>query len=116
MKNKFFFTVIIIYQLFFSTLLNSAENLKIESSKFEIVDDFYIDNLDSYESFLSENGIGIAGIEIIFDAAGRHWTYDVNTNTNYNALAEFKAGVSAYDEIAKFLFRLTKQPRHKFDN
>lgn len=38
MKNKIFFIFIIICQLFFSTLLNSTENLKIESSKFEIKD------------------------------------------------------------------------------
>ena len=87
-----------------------------KSSKFEIVDDFHLDNLDSYESFLSENGIGIAGIEIIFDTTGRHWTYDVNTNTNYNAHAESQAGVSACDEIAKFLFRLINQPSRKFGN
>ncbi len=86
-----------------------ASELNSESSKFEIVNDFHIDNLSSYESFLFENGIGIAGIEIVFDLEGRHWTYDVNTNTNYNALAEFKAGISAYEEIAKFLFRLTSR-------
>ena len=87
----------------------TTNEANLDSPKFEIVDDFSLDNIHAYETFLSENGIGIAGIEIIFDAAGRHWTYDVNTNTNYNALAESKAGVSAYDEIAKFLLRLTRQ-------
>ena len=83
--------------------------LGLQSPKFEIVEDFQIENLKSYESFLSDNGIGIAGIEVIFDEAGRHWTYDVNTNTNYNALAESNSGMSACDEIARFLYRLSSQ-------
>ena len=73
------------------------------TQKFRILEDFYIDNLASYEKFLAANNIEIAGIEIIIDAAGKVWTYDVNTNTNYNPLAEQVANISAPLKIARFL-------------
>jgi len=44
------------------------------------------------ERFLAGNGIDVAGIEFISDADGRIHVYDVNTNTNYNADAEMRAG------------------------
>ena len=49
--------------------------------------------VERYQRFLAANGIGIAGIEFIADAQGRQYTYDVNTNTNYNGAAE--AAISA---------------------
>ncbi|MBT5107048.1 MAG: alpha-L-glutamate ligase [Rhodospirillaceae bacterium] len=60
--------------------------------RFEIVKDFDHPNLELYERFLRENGIEVAGIEMIFDKDGIAWTYDVNTNTNYNPDAEENAG------------------------
>lgn len=44
------------------------------------------------ERFLAAAGIEVAGIEFISDDAGRNLVYDVNTNTNYNADAEERAG------------------------
>jgi uncharacterized protein (UPF0254 family) len=44
------------------------------------------------EAFLTANGIGVGAIEFITDREGRTFAYDVNTNTNYNADAERKAG------------------------
>ena len=41
-----------------------------------------------HEAFLRANGIDIAGIEFVTDASGKCFTYDVNTNTNYNLEAE----------------------------
>lgn len=76
------------------------------TQKFKILEDFKIDNIKSYEAFLIQNNIGIAGIEIIIDAAGKIWTYDVNTNTNYNEVAEKNAKISAPLEIAKFFKEL----------
>ena len=38
------------------------------------------------------NDIAIAGVEFIVDGNGRPFTYDVNTNTNYNPDAEAKDG------------------------
>lgn len=62
--------------------------------KFEILKDFTHPNLGLYARFLHENGIEVAGIEMIFDEDGVAWTYDVNTNTNYNPDAEESAGYS----------------------
>ena len=61
------------------------------ATRFEIIKDFNHPNLELYERFLRENEIEIAGIEMIFDKYGIAWTYDVNTNTNYNPDAEANA-------------------------
>lgn len=59
--------------------------------------------IQAYESFLARNGIEIAGIEFITDADGTVFTYDVNTNTNYNPDAETRSKRSGMGEIARFL-------------
>ena len=74
-----------------------------EIEKFTIVKDFSIPNISDYENFLKQSDIGIAGIEIIYDMNGDYWTYDVNTNTNYNPQAEHKGGQNAAEEIANYL-------------
>ena len=74
--------------------------------KFSILRDFEIKNLAAYEAFLADNDIGIAAIEIILDKDGVIWTYDVNTNTNYNSAAEELAKESAPLKIAKYLYSL----------
>ena len=74
--------------------------------KFSILQDFEIKNLSAYEAFLADNDIGIAAIEIILDKDGVIWTYDVNTNTNYNSVAEELAKESAPLKIAKYLYSL----------
>ena len=54
---------------------------------------------------LRANGVEIAGIEFIRNKYGEVFTYDVNTNTNYNAQAEKKADVepSGMEAVAHFL-------------
>jgi hypothetical protein len=49
----------------------------------------------AYEQFLADNQVQIAGIEFIVDGAGQAWTYDINTNTNYNPEAEAHLGPGA---------------------
>ncbi|MGA9290737.1 MAG: alpha-L-glutamate ligase [Anaerobacillus sp.] len=71
--------------------------------KFEIITNFDHPVLQNYESFLKANGIFFAGIECIQNEKGDLFTYDVNTNTNYNADAEKKAGVSGMKAIAETL-------------
>jgi hypothetical protein len=44
--------------------------------------------------FLAASGIEVAGVEFIDALDGRKLVYDVNTNTNYNAEAEERAGVA----------------------
>ena len=70
---------------------------------FEILLGFDHPILARYEDFLARNGIEIAGIEFITDCAGQVFTYDVNTNTNYNAEAERVAGLYGMREVARFL-------------
>lgn len=78
-------------------------------NKFTIVEDFDDPILADYTAFLAANGIEIAGIEFIRDAEGRIFTYDVNTNTNYNPQAEAAArdgaGVplTGMQAVARFL-------------
>lgn len=73
--------------------------------KFQIVSDFQDPIIEKYESFLAANGIQVAGIEFIRNQAGEIFTYDINTNTNYNSDAEATAGIYGMLEVAKFLGR-----------
>ena len=74
-------------------------------TKFEIVKDFDHPIITQYEKFLRDNQIEIAGIEFIYDKEGNLWSFDVNTNTNYNLAAEktaFGQNTGMYT-IASFL-------------
>ena len=73
------------------------------SEKFRILENYENPLIPTYERFLAANGIGIAGIEIISDASGTIFTYDVNTNTNYNPEAEARAGSFGMRAIAQHL-------------
>jgi hypothetical protein len=78
------------------------------SERFRIVEGYESPLIPTLEKFLAANGIGIAGIEVIVDAQGRAFVYDVNTNTNYNPDAEARAGLFGMRAIAKHLDRLLK--------
>jgi hypothetical protein len=75
----------------------------VARAKFTIIDDIEAGLKQRYEAFLASNGIEVAGIEFIRDANGAAYTYDVNTNTNYNPDAEQRAGRSAMTALARFL-------------
>lgn len=70
---------------------------------FTIVENPRPDLTAAYERFLAANGIDVAGIEYIVDKDGIAYTYDVNTNTNYNSAAETLAGKFAMLELAQLL-------------
>ena len=72
-------------------------------AKFTIIDRIDDGLKQRYEAFLASNGIEVAGIEFIRDSTGAVYTYDVNTNTNYNPDAEFRARRSAMETLARFL-------------
>jgi hypothetical protein len=72
-------------------------------AKFTIIDSIDDGLKQRYEAFLASNGIEVAGIEFIRDSAGAVYTYDVNTNTNYNPDAESRVGRSAMGSLARFL-------------
>jgi hypothetical protein len=76
------------------------------SDKFQIMSRFEHPLLPAWQAFLAANDIGIAGIEFIEDAGGRPYTYDVNTNTNYNPDAECKDGRRGMAAIAGYLHEL----------
>ena len=59
---------------------------------FEIIENFHHPVLDRYGACLAMNGIQIAGVEMLIDEDGEAWTYDINTNTNYNQEAEAACG------------------------
>ncbi|MHA7208472.1 ATP-grasp domain-containing protein [Arthrobacter sp. MDT1-65] len=56
-----------------------------------------------FEEFARRNGLEVCGIEFIETADGRVLTYDVNTNTNYNAAVEAVAPKSAPQELVRYL-------------
>ena len=73
-------------------------------NKFRIIKDYKRSPLiEKYEKFISENGIEIAGIEYIKDKNGEVYTYDLNTNTNYNSIAEKDSKIKGMKSIAEFL-------------
>lgn len=74
-----------------------------EKPKFQIIDDFMDETLEKYKEVLARNDIQVAGIEFIRNAEGDIFTYDINTNTNYNSDAEAKAGRYGMLELAAFL-------------
>ncbi len=63
------------------------------ASKFQIVKDFDHPILEHYRHFLADNEIHIAGIEFILDINGELYTYDINTNTNYNPTAKTEENI-----------------------
>ena len=61
--------------------------------------------IKKYQKVLKNNHIEIAGIEFIEDAKGQLYTYDINTNTNYNSIAENFSDLKGMKSIANFLKR-----------
>ncbi|WP_019484243.1 ATP-grasp domain-containing protein [Arthrobacter sp. TB 23] len=59
--------------------------------------------IGKYLEFTRRNNIEVCGIEFIETADGRILTYDVNTNTNYNAVVEAQAPRSAPDALVEYL-------------
>jgi hypothetical protein len=65
--------------------------------------------VDRYLEFARRMGIEVLGIEFLEDAAGRVVTYDVNTNTNYNADVEAVAPRSGPGAVVAHLGRLLQE-------
>jgi len=73
-------------------------------NKIKIIKNYNNDELiKKYEKFIAANGIEIGGIEYITDKKGEIYTYDVNTNTNYNSQAEKNSEIKGMKSIATFL-------------
>ena len=80
-----------------------------DGNKFMIIKNYKNNEIKNYENLLKSNGIEIAGIEYIKGVDGNHYTYDINTNTNYNPIAEEKSKVRGMDSIANFLYNELKK-------
>lgn len=78
-------------------------------AKFEILTDYHPGIVQQYENFLQSNNVQVAGIEAIQDAAGKIYTYDVNTNTNYNSDAEAATQRFAMLQLARYLGKELEQ-------
>lgn len=65
--------------------------------------------IGKYIEFAKRNGIEVLGVEFIESEDGRLLTYDVNTNTNYNANVEAVAPRSAPGALADYLVRLAQE-------
>ena len=68
-----------------------------------IIEKFSNPILDQYKKVLKNNNIEIAGIEFVEDNNGQLFTYDINTNTNYNSIAESLSDLKGMKTIADFL-------------
>ncbi len=84
---------------------DAAETPADAGPRFEIDQGFDDPLIGRLEQFLSQNDIEIAGVEFIRQPDGTAVVYDVNTNTNYNAGAEERAGIEfgGMQKIAGFL-------------
>ena len=74
-----------------------------DGNKFMILKDYTNAEIFKYQSLIKSNGIEIAGIEYIKSKDGQNYTYDINTNTNYNSIAEKKSNLKGMQTISKFL-------------
>ena len=82
----------------------SGEFCPTTENKFKIIKNYKRNSLiEKYKKFISTNGIEIAGIEYVIDKNGEIYTYDVNTNTNYNSQAEKSSEIKGMRSIANFL-------------
>ncbi len=82
----------------------AGEFCQTTGNKFNIIKNYKENELTKkYENFIAANGIEIAGIEYITDKKGEIYTYDVNTNTNYNSQAEKNSEIKGMRSIATFL-------------
>lgn len=109
-NSKFFYTVQVDASESFELCPADACNVEEQfcptnpdGNKFMILKDYKNSEIVTYEKFLEQNDIEIAGIEYITATSGIHYSYDVNTNTNYNSVAEKKAGMFGMKQIALFL-------------
>ncbi|MCQ1945954.1 MULTISPECIES: RimK family alpha-L-glutamate ligase [unclassified Arthrobacter] len=77
-----------------------------DTQLFSLREDFDHPVIGKYLEFARRNRLEVCGIEFIEAADGRLLTYDVNTNTNYNAAVEAVAPRSAPRALARYLASL----------
>ena len=55
------------------------------------------------KAVMENEHLDVAGFEFVTDISGRHFCYDINTNTNYNTDAEKRARKFAMQRVAEYL-------------
>ena len=73
--------------------------------KFEILPGFSSPLVEKYKALMRAHDVHIAGFEFIANADGETFTYDINTNTNYNSPAESGREQTGMGAIADLLGR-----------
>lgn len=81
---------------------------EVDQQLFSLRRDFDHPIIAKYVEFARRNNLEVCGIEFIETADGRVLTYDVNTNTNYNAAVEAEAPRSAPRALARYLAGLAE--------
>ncbi len=73
-----------------------------DSGRFRLRPDITADDplVQAYLRFTRAEGLDVAGIEFVEDAAGRRYTYDVNGTSNYNGTVEAEHGLHGMGAIA----------------
>ncbi len=90
---------------------DAGESRTSDGPRFQIIDGFGDEHGDDftrpligqYRELLALHGIEIAGVEFIVDSQGVPYTYDINTNTNYNSEAEALSGKRGMHAVATYL-------------
>ena len=80
-----------------------GEKPSAAAPRFQVIEGFDHPIIERYRRVLAANDAEVAGIEFIADETGELYTYDINTNTNYNSGAEERAGKSGMRAVGSFL-------------
>ncbi|MEM7404142.1 MAG: alpha-L-glutamate ligase [Pseudomonadota bacterium] len=75
----------------------------VPADKFTILDNFASPLTERYKALLKAHDTSVAGIEFIVDTNGHAYTYDINTNTNYNSAAESRVDKRGHLALAEYL-------------
>ena len=62
--------------------------------------------VEKYRALCAHEGVEVAGIEFVEDAAGDRYTYDINGTTNYNSKVGAAVGVDGMREVARYIGRV----------
>jgi len=87
------------------TMCPVGERPSAAAPRFEVIEGFSHPIVERYRKVLAANDVEVAGVEFITDGSGELYTYDINTNTNYNSAAEARAGKYGMRAVAAFLGR-----------
>jgi len=80
-----------------------GEKPSAQAPRFQVLEGFDDPIIEKYQRLLAANDAEVAGVEFIRDERGVPYTYDINTNTNYNSAAEERSGKSGMRAVAAFL-------------